>query len=411
MRAVGVALAVVAAAASIAVAGLANAAAEPTGAPAGPSAAASSPVSSAGSSPLATPTGAATTSTGLSGPGASVVPTPSPHGSPEASLPPPAANQPASHPRPAPAKTVTATFDNRCSNYGWDVANTTAVAHSLTLVVAGSPVGGPAAIAPGATVHVGLDQNTPPATEVELDSDGGTLDRLVVRFCTSVTDISATIGAASVYTKGNFIAPATTAPHPKHGVVTTIALTRPQQVAIRYAPDPCFAGTDSFGYSDFILAVQGVISVTVLPGPCRVTVRRSAIDCATGTAEYSATNPYPLPAHIVAFNSAANAGPVKDLIVPAHGTAVIDRVTLDVNRPVTARLSFTVRNTKNAAFTDNPVFPCASATDRPSATLAETGSASRQLAGFGAASVVIGAILTWVVRPRRAVAGRSKAGR
>ncbi len=173
---------------------------------------------------------------------------------------------------------------------------------------------------------------------------------------------------------------------------------------LRYSPDPCFAGTDSFGYNDFIQAVQGVITVTVLPGACRIAVHRSATNCTTNTVSYTASNPYSLPAHLIESHS-ATPGASRDLVLPAHRTMVISTVTLA--QPTThAQVSFAVRDTTHTVLTDEITFPCPPPASPSQSPLAATGAAPTQLAAFGAAAIAIGAILTWIVRPHRGTTGR-----
>jgi len=94
------------------------------------------------------------------------------------------------------AGAVTVTFDGRCSNYGLDVANTTAIPQSVILTVGGTAQA-PVVVAAGATVHIPLSTSTQPATTVVLtDTDGGILFQTVVRFCAAIFNISATINAA-----------------------------------------------------------------------------------------------------------------------------------------------------------------------------------------------------------------------
>ena len=298
---------------------------------------------------------------------------------------------------------MTATFNGFCSDYGWDVTNTTAEAVTVHVEVNGAQAGDSVVVPPGTTVHVPLDTNTEPATTVQLvNAQDDVISSLVVRFCIVVENLSVTIAAGATYTKADLISAGLMPPRPRHGVVTTG--TTPSGEFLRYTPDPCFAGTDSFGYNDFIGAAQGVITVTVLPGACGITVHRSATDCATNTVSYTASNPYSLPAHLIESNS-ATPGASKDLVLPAHHTKVISTVTLA--QPTThAQVSFTVRDTTHTVLTDEITFPCPPPAGPSQSPLAATGAAPTQLAAFGAAAIAIGAILTWIVRPRRVTTGR-----
>ena len=298
---------------------------------------------------------------------------------------------------------MTATFNGFCSDYGWDVTNTTAEAVTVHAEVNGVSAGDSVVVPPGTTVHVPLDTNTEPGSTVQLvDAHDDVISSLVVRFCIAVENLSVTIAAGATYTNPDLISVSLMPPRARHGVVTTE--TGPGGVLLRYTPDPCFAGTDSFGYNDFIQAVQGVITVTVLPGACGITVHRSATNCATNTVSYTASNPYSLPAHLIESNS-ATPGASKDLVLPAHHTMVISTVTLA--QPTThAQVSFTVRDTTHTVLTDEITFPCPPPAGPSQSSLAATGAAPRQLAAFGAAAIAIGAILTWIVRPRSVTTGR-----
>jgi hypothetical protein len=299
---------------------------------------------------------------------------------------------------------LTATFNNFCSHFGFDVTNGTAVAHTVHILVnfGNTLVGPPVVVPAGATVHVPLAENTEPASEVQLvDENGGVISSLVIRFCTDIVNFSATIAAGATYTKDGFASPSLIAPSAQHGVVTGLRVS-PNVFgeALRYTPNPCFAGTDRFGYSDFVPSQQGVITVTVLPGPCRISVHRSTTDCATSTVTYTATNPYSLPAHLIMSNS-TTPGADKDLVLSVHHTTVI--ATVSFAHPATAaQVTFAVRDSTHTVLTDHVTFPCPSPTpSSQSGSLAATGAAPAQLAGFGAAAVALGTLITYLVRARK----------
>ena len=54
----------------------------------------------------------------------------------------------------APPNTVTATFNGFCSDYGWDVTNTTAEAVTVHAEVNGAQAGDSVVVPTGTTVHV-----------------------------------------------------------------------------------------------------------------------------------------------------------------------------------------------------------------------------------------------------------------
>jgi hypothetical protein len=112
--------------------------------------------------------------------------------------------------------TVSATFNGFCSDYGWDVTNTTAEAVTVHVEVNGAQAGDSVVVPPGTTVHVPLATNTEPASTVQLvDADDGVISSLVVRFCIAVNNISVTIAAGATYTKTDFISVALMPPPPE----------------------------------------------------------------------------------------------------------------------------------------------------------------------------------------------------
>ena len=374
-------------------AGFGSAFAGPSTGPSPSGTAVSSTLPASSESPATpTPTTARATGTSTVAPSASETPSDAPTASPKVAS-----------PKVAPPNTATATFNGFCSDYGWDVTNATAEAVTVHVEVNGVPAGDSVVVPPGTTVHVTLDFNTEPASTVQLvDAQDDVISSLVVRFCIAVENLAVTIAAGATYTNPDLISVSLMPPRARHGVVITE--TRPGGVLLRYTPDPCFAGTDSFGYNDFIAAVQGVITVTVLPGACGITVHRSATNCTTNTVSYRASNPYSLPAHLIESNSATPSAS-KDLVLPAHHTMVISTVT--PAQPTThAQVSFTVRDTTHTVLTDEITFPCPPPASPSQSPLAATGAAPTQLAMFGAAAIAIGAILTWIVRPRCVNTGR-----
>ncbi|MEP7177828.1 MAG: hypothetical protein ABI775_01950 [Pseudonocardiales bacterium] len=299
-------------------------------------------------------------------------------------------------PQAAPPNTITATFDVFCANYGFDVVNTTAVAHSVTLSVNGTAQQ-PVVVAAGATGHVPLATNTQPASNVVLaDADGTVLGQLVVRFCTQVINRSVTIKAGTSYTLADQAPDPTVlmAPTPIHGTAVRIN----GGTAIRYTPDPCFAGTDRFGYDNSVEQVQGVITVTVLPGPCPVSVQRTATNCAARTVGYTVANSSAQPVELVETGGSGSSA-VRHFVVPAHATQAIVQVSGDPGRPSTERFTFSIVDPLITLLTDTVTFPCpAAAGSGPQ--LAATGSASGQQVGWAAGAIAAGALLTWLGRRR-----------
>jgi hypothetical protein len=264
------------------------------------------------------------------------------------------------------------------------------------LTVAPAPPQLPVSVPAGATVHIPLDPATPADTEVTLTdtTNSNVLVDEVVRFCILVNNISVTIKAGATYTLTNLLSNGST--RPLHGTTVRIGYT-----AIRYTPIPCFSGTDHFSYTDFIQAVEGVVTVTVLPGSCRVTVSRTATDCASRSVVYTATNPYALPATI---REAGPNGPsnVTDFVVPAHTTKVIHRLTFDPTHPNSEPLSFRLLDPLVTLFTDTVVFPCPAGAGGAQVPLAATGPAVAGQLGWGAGAVTLGVLLTWLGRRRSA---------
>jgi len=224
--------------------------------------------------------------------------------------------------RPAAAGQVSAVLDGDCDNYGYDVTNHDTAPHTVTMTVGGT-AGAPVVLDPGQTKHLALDPNVEPATEVKItDSDGTVIADGVTRFCTTTTNRDVTINANTTYTLTGE-APRVVDPKPQHGTAVVVG-KGPQD--IRYTPDPCFAGTDRFGYDDFVLADQGTVTVHVKPGACKVTVRRTATDCAKRRVIESATNPYSLPVTVV-VQGPSGPSDTETALVPAHSTRVVLFVT------------------------------------------------------------------------------------
>src|SRR5262249_2278354 len=243
----------------------------------------------------------------------------------------------------------------------------------------------------------------------------------VPRSCEDIENIAVTIPAGGTYTKDDLMTVQPMPPRPRHGVVTTGRPSPQSDAFIRYPPDPSFAGVGSFGYADYIEVISGVVTVTVRPGACRITVHRSATNSATHTVNYTATNPYSLPAHLIESTS-ATPGTIKDLLLPAHHTGVISTVTFP---PATThvRVSFTVRDTTHTVLTDDITFPGRTPTSPPPSSSAPStspfvpgpGATGDTPHGDGtpiwailAAAVALGAALTTaVLRARKPKAPRS----
>jgi hypothetical protein len=295
-------------------------------------------------------------------------------------------------------------FDGDCDNYGFDVTNHDSVARTVTLTV-GNTAQPSVVIQPGQTTHLPLDPATEAATQVMLtDSDGTVIADIVVRFCTETVNTSVTINANTSYTLRQ-IAPVAAPPAPQHG---TVVRSGKNFDSLRYTPDPCFSGIDSFGWEDIIVAARGTVTVHVLPGPCNVTVRRSATDCAHREVQYTASNPYTLPARIVVQGSSGPSD-TEHFTVPAHTTTVIWRVSFDPHRADSERFTFSLGDPAVHLFTDSVAFPCPASAPPPSssaapaapASLAGTGTATALPLGVGIGALACGAGLTILGARRR----------
>jgi hypothetical protein len=306
----------------------------------------------------------------------------------------------------AAAGQVTATFDDNCATYGFDVTNGDSLPHTVTMTV-GTTAGDPVVVDPGQTEHLALATSTDPATEVEItDSDGTVIADDIVRFCTSTSNTSVTIKANTSYTLRE-IDPVLAPPAPMHGTVVRAGEYRD---SLSYTPNPCFSGTDSFGWHDSIAAAKGVVTVHVLPGSCKVTVRRSSTDCAARSVAYTATNPYALPVR-VDVDGRNGPSDTRKFTVPAHTTRVIWHAALDPTRSQTETFTFHIAETGRVLRTDTVEFPCASTSTHGSgstsapdqhAGLADTGApATMSAAVGGAALVMLGVALTLAGTRRR----------
>jgi hypothetical protein len=293
----------------------------------------------------------------------------------------------------APASgVVTATFEPYCDGYGFDVSNGTAVAHTVTLTPGGAVV----IIDPGATVHIPLDVNTAGDEVILTDTtDDIVLWDKVVRFCIAVVDHSVTIKANTSYTL-NTMGGLRAAPSPSHG---RVEFSANHSGTLTYTPDPCFAGVDRFGYTDFITSEEGTVTVTVQVGTCRLTVMRSALDCTSRTVSYKASNPYALPARMVwngdrsAHNGAA--------VVAAH--ASVSLVTLNYgsgSRP--DRVTFRVGETSQILLADHISFPCPAVLDSAVPGLGATGVPTRPLISTAGCLLLAGTVLLIASRRRNA---------
>jgi len=143
--------------------------------------------------------------------------------------------------------------------------------------------------------------------------------------------------------------------------------------------------------------VSGVVTVTVLPGPCHVSVRRSSTDCATRTVTYTAANPFAVPARIIESGANGPSG-VRTFVVPAHTTKVIFQFSADPTNPSTERFTFALADPRTTLFTDSVAFPCPAPADS-GPQLAVTGTAFGR-AGWGAGAIAGGLLLTWLGRRR-----------
>lgn len=302
---------------------------------------------------------------------------------------------------PAQAGGVTVVWIDACENYGADVTNHDTIAHTETMVVDGR-AGTPVEVPPGATRHVDLAETTPPASTVRLvDSVEGVIVDTIVHFCVTTLNMSVTIKANSSYTLTTEVSPYPTDPKPQHGSLES----QEREHSLRYTPEPCFSGTDRFGFNDPISETHGVITVHVQPGPCRVTVKRSALDCGQRSATYTAANPYTLPA-TVEVRQPGSGGP-KTVTVPPHSTKAVLAARLDP--PGAGSETFTFRLVESGATLHTDTVHCAASaspgsrpTPESSAGLAATGSSTAEPAAFGGAGLVmLGAGLLVAGRRRR----------
>lgn len=163
----------------------------------------------------------------------------------------------------ATAGTVTATLDPFCSHYGFDVTNGTAVQHTVTMTLDGT-AGAPVPIEPGATAFLALPGSTRGDNVKIVDADGTVLVDTVLTDCTLVVNRSVTIQRGTGYTLTGLVEAARMQPDPQHGTVVAVA----NGTELRYTPQPCFLGTDRFGYDDSIGDTQGVVTVHVVGTPC-----------------------------------------------------------------------------------------------------------------------------------------------
>jgi len=293
----------------------------------------------------------------------------------------------------AAAGQVTVTFDYNCATYGFDVTNGDSVPHTVTMTV-GTTAGDPVVVDPGKTEHLALATSTEPTTEVTVTDDGDTIADVVVRFCTATVNTTVTIKANTSYTLRDEIAPGVAPPAPQHG---TVVRAGEYMDSLRYTPNPCFSGTDSFGWHDAIAADKGVVTVHVLPGSCNVTVRRSSTNCGARSVAYTATNPYALPVRIE-VDGRNGPSDTRRFTVPAHTTRVIWHVALDPTRPQTETFTFHIAETGRVLRTDTVEFPCASiSTHRSGSTsapdqhagLADTGAPATMSAAIGGGGLVL----------------------
>lgn len=277
---------------------------------------------------------------------------------------------------------LTVVFDGDCDNWGLDVTNHDSVAHTVTLTVETADT---AVIAPGQTHHFGFGATgaQPADPAVVTDSDGTVIDEEVLPPCTEVTTRSVTIDANTSYVLDTPVAPQAAAPAPQHGVVTPDAF----HSRMIYRPDPCFAGTDSFGYSDGPGHERGTVTVTVRPGSCGVRVVRQASDCASRTVTYQAHNPYAVPARIKV------AGPgdhLTQVVVPATSSKTW---TAHVAAGDPAPVTFDLPAANRHLLTDDGALSCpravAGSGTGGGGGLAATGSSAAEPAAFGGAGLVV----------------------
>lgn len=254
----------------------------------------------------------------------------------------------------------------------------------------------PVTVAPGTIGYVPINRATPATTEAVLtDMTGGSeLARVVLRFCTTRVAISVTIKANTTYRQPT-LAGILTAPQPEHGVVRAVG-TGP--VALTYTPDPCFSGTDRYGFQDPIAAEVGTVTGTVLPGACGITVQRTGFDCTAGTVSYSATNPYALPA-LINWSGGLGASDTSSATVPANGTFGLLAQHYAANARTGDRVTFRAGDPSRVLLVDNVTFVCPVAAGGGDA-LAATGSQARTVGLTAGLMLMLGLGLVAVGRRR-----------
>ena len=224
---------------------------------------------------------------------------------------------------PASDPPLTVTVDYFCTDYGFDVTNPNSVAHIVTLTLNGT-AGAPLIVPAGGTVHIPLLESTQPATPYVLtDADGTELANGVLRFCLGVFNYSVTIREGTSYTLTHLASYGTMAPAPAHGTVVILNHGDPfgTGAGLRYTPDPCFVGTDRFGYQDFVGSSQGVVTVTVTPGTC-----------ATATPTHTGSGSSPAPTTPSAILAATGAGDIGTLLWIAICAATVGTILSALSR-------------------------------------------------------------------------------
>ena len=286
---------------------------------------------------------------------------------------------------------LSVTVDPFCSHFGFAVGNPGATVRTVTLSDAGGVLA-TQVIAPRHAGFLALSTSTAPASTVTLEENGAPFFSYTVRLCTTVDDRSVTIAAGGTYTLTNLLVNATMAPRPAHGSVVQVGAT-----ALRYTPDPCFAGVDRFGYTDPVGATQGTVTVTVRPGTCRLQVTRLAADCAARGVTFVLDNPYAAPARV----TVATGGTVAEFTAAA-GARTERTVIVDRSAPVTRAVTFSLPSAGVAVFDAQVQFGCPElATVAPG--LADTGTPVTGPLLLGAGAVLAGAGLLVAGRqcPRR----------
>lgn len=294
----------------------------------------------------------------------------------------------------APAGKVLYAFDPHCDHYGFELDNDSIDSNTVTLTLNGVPEP-PIELQPGEAFFWYLDQATPAGTEAVLSSTGGQADYdVTLRFCIEHLDHSVTISSNSSYTLQT-LGGVTADPKPAHG---TVVRSGGYPSVLIYRPDPCFSGTDHFGYQDLVAAEEGTVTVTVRFVDCEVSIKRTNLDCAGRSVSYTATSPYSMPL-AVTWTSSRHPGAVSSGTIPAKGKTTLVTFALGAGSSAD-RITFRVVGTTRTLFTDDASCPAVVAAAQIGPVLASTGSPIRTIAVLSGLLLMLGTGLLVTVRRR-----------